>query len=396
MSKANPPQKVYWLHPHFYNWMGGHKFIYEVITRLKNEYQVEVTLITSGLSKSAEKKWLAAKVPIIKLSGFSTNTPFYWVFLPFFLMWEKWYLKSIKKIDLKAAFISSMFPSNTLAMNLSQKTAQLCYEPFAFFYDQNFLDGFPLTYRLFAHFTKFLYQGLDRRSVRHNQVICTLSEYNRAWIKDAYQVDSVAVYEGVDTEFFRHRVSARLREKYQGQEVIFHSTDYTPIKGTLLLLKALPEIIEKVPQVKLVISETLPNSPLKNEVVALVETLKLGHYVEFAGFLPYDELPEYLSLAKVVVQPSIQQSMNLTVKEAMACGTPIITSLEGHEQTKNGEAGFLLDPTQTSNLAAQTVRCVRDKTLAKKMGQTGRQIIEKKFSWESVTKKIYQSLQKTI
>ena len=141
--------KLYWLHPHFYNWMGGHKYIYEVIIRLKENYDFDVTLITSGMSLEAVKHFQKSQIPVIYLTPFSTNSILYWIFLPFFLFFEKWYLLLIKKIDTIALFISSMFPANTLASSLSSKTFQLCYEPFAFFYDQNFVNGFSFPQKIF-------------------------------------------------------------------------------------------------------------------------------------------------------------------------------------------------------------------------------------------------------
>lgn len=379
---------LYWIHPHFYNWMGGHKYIYEVIKRLQADHNFKVTLITSGLSPEARQKFEKILTPILTLSGFSTNSPIYWMFLPFFLRWENHKLQSIVKKNPNAGFISSMFPANTLASSLSKNSVQLCYEPFAFFYDQSFLSGFSLPYRLFAGWVKICYQNLDRQSVKQNKAILTLSEYNRQWIQKTYNVDSIPVYEGVDLEFFKPTTNEALVKKYQQKLVIFHSTDYTPIKGTTYLLDALPHVLKKFPQAVLIISETLPNSPNKPALLDKVQRLGLEKHVEFGGFLPYDLLPAYLSLAKVVVQPSIQQSMNLTVKEAMACQTPIITSLEGGEQTADNEAGFLVDSTDTTLLAEKIRLCLSQQKLSQRLGLKGRKIIQQKFSWDSVTQKI--------
>src|SRR5260221_91825 len=120
------PQTLYWLHPHFYNWMGGHKYILEVTKRLKKNHGYNVTLITSGLTKEARQKFAKEKIEIITLFGWSTNSVFYWIFLPFFLKAEKWRLKNIVKIDSNALFISSLFPSNSLSLSLSKRTLQIC------------------------------------------------------------------------------------------------------------------------------------------------------------------------------------------------------------------------------------------------------------------------------
>jgi len=164
-----------------------------------------------------------------------------------------------------------------------------------------------------------------------------------------------------------------------------NSTDYTKIKGTEFLIRALPFVKTAVPNVRVIISETLPNSPQKQPILKLIEELQLTDVVEFAGYIDYDLLPAYFSLAKVVVQPSIQQSMNMTVKEAMACGTAVITSPEGSEQTANGEAGFLVHPRDKKLLGQTIAKCLKNDTMISIMGKKGLRIIHKKFSWDAVT-----------
>lgn len=374
--------------------MGGHKYIYEVITRLKSMYGVEVILITSGLNAEATKHFSKSKIPVIKLFSFSTNSIIYWMLLPFFLFIEKWYLIIFKKIDRNAFFISSMFPANVLANSISFRTAQLCYEPFAFFYDENFIKGFNRFEKIFISIISFFYKTLDKKSVQRNRITFTISQSNKQWIKDSYGINSKVVYEGVDLNFFKKTTNLIISQKYKNKHIIFHSTDYTQIKGTSFLIKALPKVLKIIPNLKLIISETLPESLAKMDILNLVKKLGLTKNINFVGFLPYEQLPAYLSLADVVVQPSIRQSMNLTVKEAMACETPIITSLEGYEQTNDGEAGFLVNPHDTGSLSETIIKCILDEKESFSFGRKGRKIIENKFSWESVTDKIWKDLKK--
>jgi glycosyltransferase involved in cell wall biosynthesis len=389
MKRKKQPQNLYWMHPHFYNWMGGHKYILEVAKRLQKKYHYKVTIITSGLTDEARQKFVEEKIDIIFLFGWSTNSLFYWLFLPFFLTAEKWRLQNIEKIDPNALYVSSLFPSNALSLELSHRTLQVCYEPFAFFYDQDFCRGFSVPQRVFISFISFCYKARDAAAVQSVKRVVTLSRFNQRWIRAAYgRANSIIAYEGVDTKFFHHTNSKKLQKKYGKKSIIFHSTDYTTIKGTAYLVKALPTVLRTFPNLKLVISETLPHSPAKSAIVSLANGLGVLKAIEFAGFLPLKQLPDYLSFAKVVVQPSINQSMNLTVKEAMACGTPVITSPEGREQTRNGAAGFLVNPRNTSALAKSIIECLKEHQKSAKMGQTGRQIVLEKFTWDAVTAKI--------
>jgi glycosyltransferase involved in cell wall biosynthesis len=76
--------------------------------------------------------------------------------------------------------------------------------------------------------------------------------------------------------------------------------------------------------------------------------------------------------------------MSLSVKEAMACGTPVVTSLEGYEQTADGDAGYLVDPRNSVGLGEAIARILINPELATCMGQRGREITASRFSWDSV------------
>lgn len=388
------PKQIAWLHPHFYNWMGGHQYILEVAQRLQNEYGYSITIYTAGLSPKAKAKFTAAKIQTRSLLGISTSSPVYWVFLPVFLFFEYLILKWRYKLSPHSIIISSMFPATFVAKMLTKHSLILCYEPFAFFYDQNFLSGFSAPTRVFFKIMKELYGTLDSDALHAAKAIITLSAYNRLWIRKCYgAVKMLIAYEGVDTDFFKPTKNVQLSKKYQKYQVIFHSTDYTSIKGTEYLIQAIPLIKKVIPNLRLIISETLPDSLYKKNITKLVKKLKVSDVVEFVGFLPYELLPAYLSLARLVVQPSIQQSMNMTIKEAMACRTAIITSPEGKEQTANGEAGFLVAPQDTQKLSEQIVKCLKNDRIVSQMGTRGLDIIKKKFSWDRVTKVFAQELQ---
>ena len=95
----------------------------------------------------------------------------------------------------------------------------------------------------------------------------------------------------------------------------------------------------------------------------------------------------------------------------MACATPVVASAVGgiKEVVVDGETGFLVDPELSdkpphdpkdaenfaTRLAEKINELIRDPALAKKMGQAGRQRVEKYFSWQSIalqTKELYAKL----
>ncbi len=383
-------KKIFWLHPHFLNWMGGHKYIFEITKRLSKKY--DVIIVSDVFSEDSKNKFCGINVHIITLGKISTNSIFYWIFLPYFMLRDVYIMR--KYINSKDILITSMFPMNVIAMILGNRHLQLCYEPFAFFHDNNFISGFPFVQRVFIKTAKILYSWLDIFATRRANKVLTLSEFNKKWIRKIYKINSTPVYEGVDTSTFKMKIDRRLKNRYKNFRIIFHSTDFTKIKGTDYLFKAMPSILNKVKNAKLLISSTLQNKREIKRLTCFAETFGFKNNIEFLGLLPHKTLPYYLSLANVVVQPSVGQSMNLTIKEAMSCSTPVITSLEGKEQFDNETAGYLINPRFTTKLSKGIITILLNKKLSKLMGKKGLEIIKKKFSWRSVFDRISVQLDK--
>jgi glycosyltransferase involved in cell wall biosynthesis len=377
--------KIVWLHSHFLNWMGGHKFVYEVVKRLNKKH--DITLYTSIASQYSIDNFRQANIKFQILNNLSTGNPFYWLLLPYFIHKE---VKRLKPLIVDADLvISSYFPANIWAYMTGKPHLQVCYEPLSFFYDEEFLSGYSLPVRMFFKFMKTLYGTWDKKAVLNAKGIVTLSQFNRKWINDIYGIDNVSIsYEGVDTNLFKSSPNSNLQKKYKGYSIIFHSTDFTYTKGTDLLIKVLPKIRDAVPNVKLLITYTQNNLLGKAKIINLAKSLMVLENLELLGFVEYNLLPAYYSISDVVVQPSRLQSMSLSVKEGMSCGVPIVTCCEGWEQTKDGEAGFLVDTRDSNILAEKIIKLLKNKKLRLVMGAKGEKIIREKFSWESVAGKI--------
>src|SRR5258708_3745819 len=224
MSKTNLQKTIYWLHPHFYNWMGGHQYILEVAQRLQSTYGYKVVILTAGLSSKAKQKFSAAKITTHSLLKISTFSPIYWIFLPVFLIIETAILKWKYKLSQNSIIIGSMFPTTFLSRTITTKNIILCYEPFSFFYDQNFLSGFSSAVRIFFKVMKFIYGPLDKYALHQAKSVITLSRYNQKWIQKCYGLaTAVVAYEGVNTDFFKPTKDKKLPKKNAKNSLIFHS-----------------------------------------------------------------------------------------------------------------------------------------------------------------------------
>jgi glycosyltransferase involved in cell wall biosynthesis len=130
------------------------------------------------------------------------------------------------------------------------------------------------------------------------------------------------------------------------------------------------------------------------DIFAEVDKLGLEKRILFPGFVADTDLPALYSAASLFVYPSLYEGFGLPLLEAMACGTPVVTSNQSSLPEVVGEAGLLIDPYDVDALAAAMRQVLADTSLQQKLSQAG-QIQAKKFTWEGMAAKLlklYQTL----
>ncbi|NOZ71514.1 MAG: glycosyltransferase family 4 protein [Chloroflexi bacterium] len=129
-------------------------------------------------------------------------------------------------------------------------------------------------------------------------------------------------------------------------------------------------------------------------IFARVQALGLSEHVHFLGFVPLEALPWLYNSATLFVYPSLYEGFGLPLAEAMACGTPAITSQCSSLPEVAGDAALLIDPQQPDMLAT----AMRDILASPERQQTMRTAGLKQtapFRWEhtaAATAQLYQQL----
>jgi glycosyltransferase involved in cell wall biosynthesis len=118
----------------------------------------------------------------------------------------------------------------------------------------------------------------------------------------------------------------------------------------------------------------------------IVDTLRMRDHVRFTGFIADEDLPDLYRGAEVFVYPSLYEGFGLPVLEAMACGTPVITSNRSSLPEVAGNAALLVDPTRPEALATALATVVTDKALREELRRKGI-ARAKDFSWDAVARK---------
>jgi len=117
-----------------------------------------------------------------------------------------------------------------------------------------------------------------------------------------------------------------------------------------------------------------PDPEKKAELLRLRSELGLEDISFFLGAQPKQNLPFYYSLADVYVLPSFWEGMNRSVREALFCGTPVITTNYGSttEYVKDGYNGVLIDPYDIKDIAKSLERIFGDEEFRKRLSSNAR------------------------
>jgi glycosyltransferase involved in cell wall biosynthesis len=135
--------------------------------------------------------------------------------------------------------------------------------------------------------------------------------------------------------------------------------------------------------------------PLANELKERVAELGLGARVRFDGQVPNDELPKTYAESAVFALPSDVEGFPRTVLEAMACGTPVVTSDLPQLQSVVERVGATVPTDDVEGLASALQRLLNDDTCRDRLGQKAREYVVEHHSWRDTveqTTQVYHDL----
>jgi glycosyltransferase involved in cell wall biosynthesis len=142
----------------------------------------------------------------------------------------------------------------------------------------------------------------------------------------------------------------RLRETYRIEApFILYVGNLEPRKNLSRLLQAFAELKRKERIVhKLVIVG--PKAWLCNGIFETIKDHSLTAEIVLTGYIPANDLPLFYNAASFMICPSVFEGFGLPVVEAMACGTPVITSLGSSLEEITGDSALLVDPYSVSSI----------------------------------------------
>src|SRR5262249_15747817 len=174
---------------------------------------------------------------------------------------------------------------------------------------------------------------------------------------------------------------ARVRERFQLQDqFVLYAGNVKPHKNLERLIEAFHLVRSRgLDQLKLVmIGDEISKYTAWR---GAVRRHQLHKYVRFPGFLPLDTLAVMYRLASVFVFPSLYEGFGLPPLEAMASGTPVVTSNVSSLPEVAGDAAVLIDPYDPASIAGGIEQVLTNETLRRDLRQKGL-ARARQVSWE--------------
>lgn len=242
-------------------------------------------------------------------------------------------------------------------------------------------------------------------SVENADLIITISKFSKNDIYKEYHFPKdkiIVAYPGYDKEKFIVRdtksKTEEIRRKYNIEDnYILYIGTIQPRKNLERLIEAFARIVKGEQKIQLVIAGKTNGEGkqgwMYEGILQAPEKLGIEKSVKFLGFVPTDDLSLLLSEARAFILPSLWEGFGIPVVEAMACGTPVITSNVSSLPEVVGKAGLLVDPYSIDQIEQAMRTVITDKKLRQKYSKKG--IIQaKKFSWRNMAKIVLKEFEK--
>ncbi|MCC6143972.1 MAG: glycosyltransferase family 4 protein [Candidatus Hydrogenedentes bacterium] len=168
-----------------------------------------------------------------------------------------------------------------------------------------------------------------------------------------------------------------------------------PRKNIGRLVEAFSQVVERHPELPHRLLLAGAEGWLFDQIYGAVSHASARDRIEFLGFVPEDDLPGLMREADVLALVSLWEGFGLPVVEAMACGTAVLTSNCSSLPEVAGEAALLVDPTDTSAIAAGLERLLLDVPFRRALEAAG-PAQAARFSWQATARKILTAAEQVV
>lgn len=306
----------------------------------------------------------------------------YYLLIPFFVLAEFWaLLRLVRQIKPDVVHAHWLVPQGFVAAMVGKITGT------PYVVTAHGGDVFGLQGRLAGFLKRLALEKAAKVTVVSTVIKQVVLEISKP------RVDPVVLPMGVDASKFTSVVSDDvLRNRYDvtGPLLLFVGR-LSEKKGVRYLLEAMPEVISKVPSVKLLV---VGSGEEAHALQQLSVSLNITDHVAFTGSIPNKDLPQFYGAADIFIGPSIRakggdtEGFGLTFVEAGMSGCILIGSKVGGipDIIKDGETGFLVEAKNPAAIAGKVLEVIGLQDEWPTMRSMTRSELARRFDWQFVAR----------
>ncbi|SDY32964.1 glycosyltransferase family 4 protein [Halopenitus persicus] len=233
------------------------------------------------------------------------------------------------------------------------------------------------------HLSKTIMEWIEGRTYRSADPVFVLSEHTADAVAQRHDIerDEIRVVPyPIDTDLFSP--AGIEKPDCDRPTILFVGRFNDSRKNTSLLLQAIDTLREDIPDIRLLLIGDEPDPKLQQQI----DALDLNDHVESIDYVDNEKLPAYYRGADVFAIPSQQEGLAIVGLEAMACGTPVVSTQCGgpEEYVIDGETGYLVSADDIDAFADRLTTVLHEDGSRESMANRAREVVVETYSREQV------------
>jgi len=267
-------------------------------------------------------------------------------------------------------------------------------------HDVIFMDPISTSDTLYQQFGNYYRRKVVPLITPKSAAVITVSNYEKERILNRIRIDERkirVIYNGIDEQRFRVPENpsnlAEIKSRYNlPQKFMLFIGNTAARKNALRVIEAYAMYASRTESPIPIVTPGLPQKFISQHLNTLSQNNKLQYFVS-PGYIRDEDLATIYSLSLLFLYPSLSEGFGMPMVEAMACGTPVITSKVSCLPEIAGGAAMLVDPTNVNEITEAISALANNETL--RLGKITMGLINaKRFSWDKTADEVFEVYEK--
>ena len=214
-------------------------------------------------------------------------------------------------------------------------------------------------------------------SPKLNKIIC-VSGPSKQDVVEEFLVNPKnveVILNGIDIETFKPDSDSKVVKN----RIVTTASADIPLKGLRFLINALPRVLKDFPETHLMV---IGKSPNESKIRKLIDDLHLNEKISFKSNLSEEEIVDIYHTSQIAVIPSLYEGFGFGAGEAMACGTPLISTDSGGLKDVIGDSAIKIASGSIEEIENKIISLFQDPEKREQLSLKGRNRMEELFDWK--------------